>query len=91
MQFQEEPPYNKFDTGPHNTNAGYLLNTLDIGSINHILHIVLATLTQIKEDKECCKGLLVTGMTLTWTTTRLLGAQMTLQATGQSAIFTKHS
>jgi len=23
MQFQEEPPYNKFDTAPHNTNAGY--------------------------------------------------------------------
>ena len=24
MQFQEEPPYNKFDTAPHATNAGYL-------------------------------------------------------------------
>jgi len=23
MQFDDEPPYNKFDTGPHNTNAGY--------------------------------------------------------------------
>ena len=22
MQFDDEPPYNKFDTGPHNTNAG---------------------------------------------------------------------
>merc|ERR1712107_695577 len=23
MQFDDEPPYNKFDTGPHNANAGY--------------------------------------------------------------------
>jgi len=23
MQFQEDPPYNKFDTAPHSTNAGY--------------------------------------------------------------------
>jgi hypothetical protein len=23
MQFQEDPPYNKFDTGPHSNTTGY--------------------------------------------------------------------